>query len=104
MVISPEVICPHITRPMFVKAFFHNNLPTLFEVINCFSMIDGHVHHIMKVLEDSTPHLHIFDFFSTTYTPCFENMPTTKVERNLVYTPYNPNKDTCNKITMTGWG
>jgi hypothetical protein len=31
-----------------------------------FSMIDGHVHHIMKVLEDSTPHLHIFDFSSTT--------------------------------------
>jgi len=28
-------------------------------------MIDGHVHHIMKVLEDSTPHLHIFDFFNT---------------------------------------
>jgi hypothetical protein len=26
-------------------------------------MIDEHVHHIMKVLEDSTPHFHIFDFF-----------------------------------------
>jgi hypothetical protein len=48
---------------MFVKAFFHNNLPMLFEVINCLSMINGHVHHIMKVLEDSTMHLHIFDFF-----------------------------------------
>jgi hypothetical protein len=40
---------------MFVKVFFHNNPPTFFEVINCFSMIDGHVHHIMEVLEDSTP-------------------------------------------------
>jgi hypothetical protein len=29
-------------------------------------MIDRHVHHIMKVLEDSTSHLHIFDFFNTT--------------------------------------
>jgi len=54
MVISSEIICPRITRPMFMKAFFHINPPTLFEVINCFSMIDGHVHHIMKVLEDST--------------------------------------------------
>ncbi len=66
MVIILIVICPHITRPMFVKAFFHNNLPLLFEVINCFSMIDGDVHIIMKVLEDSTPDLHIFDFFNIT--------------------------------------
>jgi hypothetical protein len=65
MVISPKVICPRITKPMFVKAFSHNNLPMLFEVINFFSMIDGHVHHIMKVLEDSTPHFRIFDFFNT---------------------------------------
>jgi hypothetical protein len=48
---------------MFVKVFSHNNVPTFFEVINCFSMIDGHVRHIMKVLEDYTLHLlHIFDF------------------------------------------
>jgi hypothetical protein len=53
-------------RPMFMKAFSQINPPTLFEIINCFSMIDGHVHHIMKVLEDSTPHFHIFDFFNTT--------------------------------------
>jgi hypothetical protein len=66
MVISPKIICPRITKPMFVKAFSHNNPPMLSEVINCFSMIDGHVHHIMKVLEDSTLHLHIFDFFNTT--------------------------------------
>ncbi len=66
MVISLEVICPHITKPMFVKVFSHNNPPMLFEIINCFSMNDGHVYHIMKVLEDSTPYLHIFDFFSTT--------------------------------------
>jgi hypothetical protein len=26
--------------------------------------------------------------------PCFENMPTTKVDGNLIHTPYNPNKDT----------
>jgi hypothetical protein len=51
---------------MFVKAFFHINPPTLFEVINCFSMIDGHVHYIIKVLEDFTSHLHIFDFFNNT--------------------------------------
>jgi len=25
---------------------------------------------------------------------CFENMPTTKEDRNLVHTPYNPNRDT----------
>ncbi len=56
-------------------------------------MIDGHVHHIMKVLEDSTLHSHIFDFFSITYALCFENMPTTKVDGNLVHTPYDPNKD-----------
>jgi hypothetical protein len=31
-------------------------------------------------------------------------MPTTKVDGNLVHTPYNLNKDTCNKITMNGWG
>ncbi len=48
------------------EAFSHNNPPMLLEVINCFSMIDGHVHHIMKVLEEPTLHLHIFDFFSTT--------------------------------------
>ncbi len=42
--------------PVFVKAFSHYNLLMLFEVIICFSMIDGHVHHIMKVLEDSTLH------------------------------------------------
>ncbi len=66
MVISPKVICPRITKPMFVKDFFHSNPPMFFEIINCFSMIDGHVHHIMKVLEDSTLHFHIFDFFSTT--------------------------------------
>jgi hypothetical protein len=66
MVICPKVICPRITKAMFVKGFSHNNPPTFFEVINCFSMIDGHVHHIMKVLEHSTPHLHIFDFFNTT--------------------------------------
>ncbi len=65
MVISPEIICPHITKPMFMKVFSHINPPTLFEVINYFSMIDGHVHHIMKVLKDSNPHFHIFDFFST---------------------------------------
>jgi hypothetical protein len=55
-----------ITMLMFMKVFPHNNPPTLFEVINCLSMIDGHVHHIMKVLEDSNPHFDIFDFFSTT--------------------------------------
>ncbi len=66
MVISQEGICPCINKPMFVKAFFHNNLPTFFEIINCFSMIDGHVHHIMKVLKDYTSHFHIFDFFGTT--------------------------------------
>jgi hypothetical protein len=55
-----------MTRPMFMKVFPHINPPTLFEIINCFSMIDGHVHHIMKVLEDSTLHFHIFNFFSTT--------------------------------------
>ncbi len=66
MVISLEVICPCTTKLMFVKVFSHNNPLTLFEVINCFSMIYGHVHHIMKVLEDYTPHLHIFDFFGTT--------------------------------------
>ncbi len=66
MIISPEVICPCIIRFMFVKAFFHINPPTLFEVINCFSMIDGHVHYIIKVLEDFTSHLHIFDFFNNT--------------------------------------
>ncbi len=65
MAINLEVICPRIIRPMFVKVFSHNNPPTFFEVINCFSMIDGHVHHIMKVLEDSALHLHIFDFFNT---------------------------------------
>jgi hypothetical protein len=64
MVIIVEVICPRIARLMFVKAFSHSNPPTLFEIINCLSMIDGHVHHIMKVLEESTPHLHIY-FFST---------------------------------------
>jgi len=63
---------------MFVKVFSHSNAPMLFEVINFFSMIDGHVHHIMKVLKDYTSHLHIFDFFNTTYEPCFENMPVTK--------------------------
>jgi hypothetical protein len=77
-----------------MKAFSHINPPMLFEVIDYFSMIDGHVHHIMKVLEDSTPHFHIFDFFSTMYAPCFENMPTTKVDGNLVHTPYDPKKDT----------
>jgi hypothetical protein len=66
MVINPEIICLHITRPMFVKVFSYSNPLMLFEVINCFFMIDGHVHHIMKVLEYSTPHLHIFDFFDTT--------------------------------------
>jgi hypothetical protein len=76
------------------EGFSHNNPSTLFENINCFSTIDGYVYHIMKVLEDSTPHLHIFDFFNTTQAPCFENMPTTKVDGNLIHTPYNPNKDT----------
>ncbi len=66
MVINLEIICPHITMPMFMKALSHNNPPTLFEIIDGFSMIDGHVQQIMKVLEDSTPHFHIFDFFSTT--------------------------------------
>jgi hypothetical protein len=50
---------------MFVKAFSHINPPMLFEIINFFSMIAGHVHHIMKVFEESTLHLHIFDFFRT---------------------------------------
>jgi hypothetical protein len=68
---------------MFVKVFSHNNPPMLFEVINYLSMIDGHVHHIMKVLEDSSLHLHIFEFFSTT-----------KVNGNFVHTPYDLNKDT----------
>jgi hypothetical protein len=54
MLINPKVICPCITKHMFLKALSHNNPSTLFEVINYFSMIDGHVHHIMKVLEDST--------------------------------------------------
>ncbi len=103
MVISLEIICPCITRPMFMKVLSQCNPPMLFEVINCFSMIDGHVHHIMKVLEDSTLHFHIFDFFSTMKSPCFENMPTTKVG-NLVHTPYDLNKDTCNKTYMSGWG
>jgi hypothetical protein len=66
MVISLEIICPRITKPMFMKVLFYSNPSTLFEIINYFSMIDGHVHHIMKVFEDSTPHFHIFDFFSTT--------------------------------------
>ncbi len=66
MVISLEVICPCITKPMFVQVFSHNNPSMFFEIINCFSMIDGHVHHIMKALKDSTPHLHIFDFFNST--------------------------------------
>ncbi len=66
MVISLEIICPCITKLMFMKAFSHNNPPTFFKVNICFSMIDGYVHHIMKVLEDSTPDFHIFDFFSTT--------------------------------------
>jgi len=65
MVISPKIICPRITKLMFMKVFSHNNPHMFFEVINCFSMIDGHVHHIMKVLEDSTLHFHIFDFFNT---------------------------------------
>jgi len=60
-----KIICPRITRLMFLKAFSDNNPPTLFEVINYFSMINGHVHHIMKVFEDSISHLHIFYFFST---------------------------------------
>ncbi len=60
MVICREIICPCITMFMFMKAFSHNNPSAFFEVINYFSMIDGHVHHIMKVLEDSTPHFHIF--------------------------------------------
>ncbi len=51
---------------MFVKAFFHNNPPMAFEAINCFSMIDGHVHHLIKVSKDSTSHFYIFDFFGTT--------------------------------------
>jgi hypothetical protein len=79
---------------MFVKVFSHSNAPTLFEIINCFSMIDGNVHHIMKVSEDCTSHLHIFDFFNTTYKPCFEKRPTTKEDGKLVHTPYNPNRKT----------
>jgi hypothetical protein len=51
---------------MFVKAFLYNKPPMVFEAMNRFSTIYGHVHHIMKVLEDSTLHLHIFDFFDTT--------------------------------------
>jgi hypothetical protein len=50
---------------MFVKVFSHSNLPMFFDIINFFSMIDGHVHHIMKVLEDFPSHFHIFDFFDT---------------------------------------
>ncbi len=64
MVISLKIICPRITMFMFMKVYFHSNPDMFFEVINCFFMIDGRVHHIMKVLEDSTPHFHIFDFFS----------------------------------------
>jgi hypothetical protein len=78
---------------MFVKVFSHINPPTLFEVINYFSMIDGHIHHIMKVLEDSTPHLHTFDFS----IPCKHHALKTcqtKVDGNLVHTPYNLNRDT----------
>ncbi len=28
---------------MFVKPFSYNNPPMFFELINCFSMIDGHI-------------------------------------------------------------
>jgi hypothetical protein len=59
-------MCPHITKHMFVKVFSHNNLSTFFEIINYFSMTNGHVHHIMKVLGHCTLHLHIFEFFGTT--------------------------------------
>jgi hypothetical protein len=48
----------------------------------------------MKVLEDYTPQLHIFDFLNTTYEPCFEKMLTTKEDGNLVHTPYDPNRKT----------
>ncbi len=65
IIITVKIICPRIAKPMFVKAFSHINPPMLFEIINFFSMIAGHVHHIMKVFEESTLHLHIFDFFRT---------------------------------------
>jgi len=66
MVISPKSNLSTHHWAYVCEGFTHNNPPMLFEVINCFSMIDRHVHHIMKVLENSTPHLHIFDFFNTT--------------------------------------
>ncbi len=47
-----------------MKAFSHSNLPTLFEVINYFSMIDGHtLHHAgLGGFHLALPHLIFFQY------------------------------------------